>query len=127
MVKQRVIRLKRSGFSWSKILNKLKHEDDFTITRANLRLFYKRYIQSGLLSKKRTAWPTKLKDAHVQFIDRALHDNPELSAKELQRMLREEGVIVSVSRVSFICSVLLCSLYSALLPHTHHSAFTVIL
>ena len=102
-IRQKVIRLKKAGFSYAVIVDLLDNEDHFDISRRALIKFYTRYRRCGVTFKMRTHYPTKLTRLHLDLIDDVLTSRPDITAKELSDLMstcRSTGVEISPSTMS---------------------------
>lgn len=80
-----IMKLAARGFGVSRIRNEIKQVLGIKATRLTIRKWMKRYKESGSSNDlPRYHLPPKLGPAHLQFIERCMQENSELTAMELQ-------------------------------------------
>lgn len=99
-VKQKVVRLKETGESYTTICQILQDQDQIEISRRGLIKFYKNFKNNGGFISKPREMQGKLNQHHLDLIDDSLTANPEMTALDLAVMLKDlTGVEISVSTV----------------------------
>ena len=96
--RSRVISLWKSGFTVSKIHNRLQ-EENLTVSKKSLCLLIRKYRRTGSVADYRTTKPPrKLQENHYRFIDTTMVHNDELSIVKLHNMLTVEFPELTVSQ-----------------------------
>lgn len=97
--RRRVIYLHNNGFRLKDIQSHLR-EEGVVVSKTSLCLFIKKYKRHGVISDlPRPVKPRKLSPEHLVMIDDAVAQDDEISTPELQAMLQEVGVHVSISTI----------------------------
>lgn len=97
----RVVRLRKNGMSYAKIVEDLK-KIDVTVSRTALSVLYKKYRETGSVEyQKRTGKSRLHTQAHTDFVNKCMNDVPDMSAKVLKGKIQEEfDINVSKSAVT---------------------------
>ena len=94
---RRVIFLSRSGYSVSQIKKRLKQEN-INISLAALYNLLKKYNETGkLIDLPRRTRPIKLNNVMRAFINQALSENDELTARQARNLLTQQWPTLQVS------------------------------
>ena len=98
--RRRVIVLFKRGLTLKKIKARLE-EEGIRVSKTSLCLLIKKYKSTGMIADKiRPPAKTKKLDLeHLCLIDKALDNDDEISTNELRSMLREAGVVASLSTI----------------------------
>ena len=95
--RRRVIFLSRSGYSVSQIKKRLKQEN-INISLAALYNLLKKYNETGkLIDLPRRTRPIKLNNVMRAFINQALSENDELTARQARNLLTQQWPTLQVS------------------------------
>lgn len=99
--RSRVVLLKSKGFSVKRIEERLK-EDGICVSRRSLFKLFAKHRRTGTVADlPRPARPKKLSTEQYEFIDEAMTENDELTARQMRQMLeaRWPNTIVSLNTV----------------------------
>lgn len=89
-LRRRIVTMRDSGDRICDITRKLQTEDKVAVSARAVRLFLRRYDSSGSLMDRRTRVNrTALELQHLDFIDKEIDANRELTASELRRRLSQ--------------------------------------
>ena len=98
--KLRILSLHWQGYKISRIADILVLEDSTTVSRQSIRLFLKRFIQRGTIARKPGSGRTlKLSPAIPQIIERAMQEDDETTATQIQANLASHDVYVSLTTI----------------------------
>ncbi len=98
--KQRILSLHWQGCRVSSIAEILVLEEGIWVSKQGIRMFLKRFNQSGtILRKPWSGFPPRLSPSLQLIIEDAMRCNDETTATQLQALLATRNVYVSLSRI----------------------------
>ena len=97
--KVRVLSLHWKGVKVSKIAECLVLEDGIRVSKQGIRMFLKRFYDRGTIARKPgSGYLPKISPQIQQVIDDVMRRDDETTATQLQAILAEHGVYVSLGR-----------------------------
>lgn len=98
--KLRVLSLFWQGLKITEIVECLVLEDEILVSKQGVRQFLKRYSHSGTIARKPgSGLPPKLSPAIQKLIEEAMRNDDETTATQLQAILANHGVYVSLATI----------------------------
>ena len=100
--RQRIVNLKKNKLKLKEIQDVLYTEDNITASVSAISRFLSRYRLSGSIKyRQRSGRPSVVSDIHRRLIHEELSKNNELSARDIQDIIRNRcgGIIPSVSAI----------------------------
>ena len=89
--RSRIVNLRRLGLTFVNIQGKLRDEDNVNASRQAISNCWRSFQQTGEIAAHHGGGHQAiLQDVHLDFINNKLKENNELTARELQQMLREQ-------------------------------------
>ncbi|KAK3104743.1 hypothetical protein FSP39_009085 [Pinctada imbricata] len=101
-LREKIVRLISEGKSQREVHMRLRDEDAVHVSTVSICKFLGRYRRTGSCLDVRSKHPHLriLKDPHIQFIDQQMKHDPETTAADLTRLLRQRfNVLVSSSTI----------------------------
>ena len=97
--KIRIISLKESGIS-NKMIQQILAEENVMTTSETIRRFWKRYNFCGSIDCAHSSGRKSKATANVlEIIDSSMTENDETTAKQLQLVLKQQGIDISESSI----------------------------
>ena len=98
--KQRILSMYWQGCTVTEVVEILVLEDGIRVSKQGVRDFLKRYNQYGTIARKPGSGSCpKLSTEVLQIIERAMRDDDETTATQLQAILAEKDVYVSLTTI----------------------------
>ena len=98
--KLRILSLHWQGYKISRIADILVLEDNTTVSKQSIRLFLKRFLQRGTIARKPgSGRASKLSPTILQIIERAMQEDDETTATQIQANLASHDVYVSLTTI----------------------------
>ena len=98
--KLRILSLHWQGYKISRIADILVLEDNTTVSKQSVRLFLKRFVQRGTIARKPgSGRALKLSPTILQIIERAMQEDDETTATQIQANLASHDVYVSLTTI----------------------------
>lgn len=98
--KLRILSLRWQGYKIYRIFEFLALEDRINISRQSVRLFLKRFNESGTIARKQgSGCSLSLSPAVLQIIESTMRENDEATATQLQAKLADHRIYVSLTTI----------------------------
>ncbi len=99
--KQRILSLHWQGCTVSEVVEMLVLEDGIKISKQGVRMFLKRYNQTGTIARKTgSGCCLKLSSAVMHIVEDAMRNDDETTATQLQALLAAKDVYVSLATIT---------------------------
>ena len=98
-----VVHLRATGVGYGLIVKHLKIEKGVTVTKTTVKKLCEKFATLGYVTDKKRTYKGKFDEAHLNYLDNLIKDDPSATSKELAAAILERyDIIISRSRLNVI-------------------------